>query len=325
MSVDRTWLAVDEHDRVLVLWTNTRGAYPHATRLLEDYPAEELSELEQLLRLDLPLHEQPARHLSHVMDGEPDLYRPDGGRGMLTLADLPLPWRADARQYRLQFGNATEVHLRDHVQLDDFTAHSWGEAVGIHPSDRARHDAIPTLPGWPKKTVEDRIIGLYAAILFQACVCNSHGGTVTISLPGGPTPPLPVPSEPSSTLDWTPILPSSGSLQRILWAHTHPANEFTRPLTPADLVGPALFERGRFVVNGHFDSKEILMLQKGLRSVLSDQAWNQYVTFLAEILEASPSLSDVRYWVLTWRRAHPWAEKSTMDSLFGGGGRVRLK
>ena len=70
----------------------------------------------------------------------------------------------------------------------------------------------------PKKSLEDRIIGLYGAVLFQACVCNVDGEWNTLALPGGSTPALPLPTDPNMHFDWGPILPTAGPLQHILWA-----------------------------------------------------------------------------------------------------------
>lgn len=174
MSVDNTWLAVDERDRVLVMSSGKHGAYPHETPLLEDYAAEEQAALRGQLGLHLPPDQQAAWHLRHTKGEKPDVFERDGGRGGLTLADLPPAARAHAARYRLPLGDAASVQLRSRVSLEAFTAWTWGEASGIHPLDASKVDALPSLPGWPKHDLESRLLALYGAVLIQAIACNAH-------------------------------------------------------------------------------------------------------------------------------------------------------
>lgn len=113
--------------------------------------------------------------------------------------------------------------------------------------------------------------------------------------------------------------------QVVLWAHVHPAEAFPRALHPRDLSPEVLFHDGDFVVRGCGDARAVLMSQQALKNAFSHTAWCEYVDFLASLLADSRSLHRIRSWVLSWKTADPWAAPSTMDDLFGGPGRVRLR
>ncbi len=88
MGVDFKWLAVDRQERIYVLWADKWGAHPHGT-CLEDATPKQEEALRALLRLDAPAAEQPAYAYAARDRDAPTVFARDGGRGTLTLADVP--------------------------------------------------------------------------------------------------------------------------------------------------------------------------------------------------------------------------------------------